>query len=59
MTNHETSEETKNNWHNDPSNWVWEFSILIQKTKDCFLQKESNKWDGRLILPTRILFFLQ
>ncbi|WP_262710921.1 hypothetical protein [Flavobacterium foetidum] len=38
--NPEPTEQEKNNWSQDPDNWIGDFSITTQKMKECFLQRK-------------------
>lgn len=43
MNANEPSEETKNNWHNDPKNWIWGILHYNPKDKRIFPPKRTKQ----------------
>ncbi|MDP5197985.1 hypothetical protein [Flavobacterium sp. DG2-3] len=43
--NQEPSEEEKNNWHEDPNNWVWGIFYFNPKDKRMFPPKKIKELD--------------
>jgi uncharacterized membrane protein len=41
--NQEPTEEEKNNWHNDPNNWVWGLFYYNPKDKRMFPPKKIKE----------------
>ena len=60
MQEEEPSEEQKEIWHNDPSNWIWGFIYYNQRDRRIFVPKR-NKWLGitlNFANPKAIIFIV-
>ncbi|WP_035653349.1 DUF5808 domain-containing protein [Flavobacterium sp. ASV13] len=44
MENQEPSEKEKNNWHNDPNNWVWGMFYYNPEDKRMFPPKRIKEF---------------
>ncbi|WP_426483723.1 DUF5808 domain-containing protein [Flavobacterium sp. 2] len=44
MDNQKASEEEKNNWHNDPNNWVWGMFYYNPEDKRMFPPKRIKEF---------------
>jgi uncharacterized membrane protein len=56
--NQEPSEEEKNNWHNDPKNWIWGFFYYNPQDKRIFPPKRIKQmgWTINFGNPNSVFF---
>lgn len=57
MNDYEPSEETKNQWENDPNNWIWGIFYYNPKDKRAYFPKRINElgWHANYANPTIII----
>lgn len=58
--NNEPSEETKNEWENDPDNWIWGMFYYNPKDKRSYFPKKIKEfgWHANYADPNYIIIVL-
>ncbi|WKL46276.1 hypothetical protein Q1W71_15075 [Flavobacterium pectinovorum] len=58
--NNEPSEETKNEWENDPDNWIWGMFYYNPKDKRSYFPKRIKEfgWHANYADPNYIVIIL-
>ena len=56
----EPSEETKNEWHNNPNNWIWGIFYYNPKDKRLYVPKKIKEfgWTTNFANPNSVFIML-